>query len=75
MVVSHGAALRVWSMVRVKGFTEALGKAHLDNTGVIVVDGSIADGWELVELVGARVFEDYDEKAAAEPEPTADTKL
>jgi hypothetical protein len=51
-------------MVRVKGFTEALGKAHLDNTGVIVADGSIADGWELAELVGARVFEEPDARAA-----------
>ncbi|MCA0295952.1 MAG: histidine phosphatase family protein [Actinobacteria bacterium] len=58
MVVSHGAALRVWSMVRVDGFLEALGQAHLDNTGVIVVDGSPADGWELAELIGVRVYED-----------------
>jgi probable phosphoglycerate mutase len=58
MVVSHGAALRVWCMARVKGFPEALGRAHLDNTGVIVADGSLADGWELAELVGVRHFED-----------------
>ena len=58
MVVSHGAALRVWSMVRVNGFTDALGRAHLDNTGVIVADGSPADGWELAELVGVRTFEE-----------------
>ena len=58
MVVSHGAALRVWSMVRVKGFTAALGRAHLDNIGVIVADGSPADGWELAELVGVRTFAD-----------------
>lgn len=76
MVVSHGAALRVWSMVRVKGFVEALGKAHLDNTGVIVADGSPADGWELAELIGARVFEDYDEKAAtADATEGTDAKL
>ncbi len=58
MVVSHGAALRVWSMVRVEGFAEALGTAHLDNTGIIVVDGSPAEGWHLSELVGVRVYED-----------------
>jgi probable phosphoglycerate mutase len=62
MVVSHGAALRVWSMVRVKGFTEALGRAHLDNTGIIVADGSPADGWELAELFGVRVFEEQEEQ-------------
>lgn len=54
MVVSHGAALRVWSMARVGGFTEALGRAHLDNTGVIVADGSPEEGWALVELAGVR---------------------
>lgn len=58
MVVSHGAALRVWSMARVDGFTEALGKHHLDNTGVIVVDGSPAEGWKLAELVGVRSFDE-----------------
>lgn len=58
MIVSHGAALRVWSMARVAGFAEALGRAHLDNTGVIVVDGSPEDGWQLAELIGVRHFED-----------------
>jgi probable phosphoglycerate mutase len=57
MVVSHGAALRVWSSERVHGFTEALGRAHLDNTGVIVVDGSPDEGWELAELIGVRHWE------------------
>lgn len=66
MVVSHGAALRVWSMVRVDGFVEALGQAHLDNTGVIVVDGSPADGWELAELIGVRVYGDPEPGEAAD---------
>jgi probable phosphoglycerate mutase len=57
MVVSHGAALRVWSMGRVAGFVEAVGRAHLDNTGVIIVDGSPRDGWDLAELVGIRSFD------------------
>lgn len=57
MAVSHGAALRVWSIARVTGFTEALGRAHLDNTGIIVVDGSPAAGWELAELIGIRHFD------------------
>ena len=57
MVVSHGAALRVWSSERVHGFTEALGRAHLDNTGVIVVDGTPSTGWELHQLDGVKVFQ------------------
>lgn len=57
MVVSHGAALRTWASARVPGFTEALGKGNLANTGVIVVDGSPATGWELHQLDGVKVFQ------------------
>jgi probable phosphoglycerate mutase len=57
MVVSHGAALRTWASARVPGFTEALGEGNLANTGVIVVDGSPADGWELHQLDGVKVFQ------------------
>ena len=37
---------------RVDGFSVALGAAHLDNTGVLVVEGSPADGWQLLSLDG-----------------------
>lgn len=66
VVVSHGAALRVWASARVAGFTEALGAAHLDNTGVIVVDGSPAEGWVLVQLTGIRPYPLHDPVAGAE---------
>lgn len=58
MVVSHGAALRVWASARVAGFPTALGAFHLDNTGVIVVDGSPSEGWELVDLHGLLSYDD-----------------
>ncbi len=54
MVVSHGAALRSWAGARVTGFNAALGAGHLDNTGIVVIDGNPVDGWELIELDGAR---------------------
>jgi len=66
MVVSHGAALRVWATARVAGFADALGPAHLDNTGVIVVDGSPAEGWELVQLTGVRAYPRHDPVAGGE---------
>ena len=66
MVVSHGAALRVWATARVAGFREALGPAHLDNTGVIVVDGSPAEGWVLVQLTGVRAYPLHDPVASGE---------
>lgn len=65
MVVSHGAALRVWASARVPGFTEALGNGHLDNTGVIVLDGSPQEGWQLHTLDGVRYYEGIE----LEPEP------
>ena len=60
VVVSHGAALRVWASVRVRGFSDALGAAHLDNTGVIVIDGT-ADDWNLVSLDGSTVWRSIDD--------------
>lgn len=51
-LVSHGAALRVWAAARVDGFAVEVGAAHLDNTGVLVVEGSPADGWQLLSLDG-----------------------
>ncbi|MCC6496622.1 MAG: histidine phosphatase family protein [Propionibacteriaceae bacterium] len=51
MAVSHGAALRVWASARVPGFAEALDNGHLNNTGLVVIDGAPGD-WSLVELDG-----------------------
>jgi len=51
-LVSHGAALRVWAAERADGFAVALGAAHLDNTGVLIVEGSPAAGWQLLSLDG-----------------------
>jgi probable phosphoglycerate mutase len=57
MVVSHGAALRTWASARVPGFTDALGAGNLENTGVIVIDGSPEAGWSLHQLDGVKVFQ------------------
>lgn len=51
-LVSHGAALRVWAAARVDGFSVALGAAHLDNTGVLVIEGTPTEGWQLLSLDG-----------------------
>lgn len=67
MVVSHGAALRSWAAARVAGFDGALAGGHLDNTSVIVADGSPAEGWELVELNGTVHRHGYDMADAQGP--------
>jgi broad specificity phosphatase PhoE len=55
MAVSHGAALRVWASARVPGFPEALGHGHLNNTGLIVIDGT-PGSWTLSELDGVLTY-------------------
>jgi broad specificity phosphatase PhoE len=56
VVVSHGAAIRVWTGSRVDnlggGFTA---DNHLDNTGVVVVEGSPATGWTALSWGGIPV--------------------
>lgn len=69
MVVSHGAALRTWASARVPGFNEALGKGHLDNTGIIVVDGSPETGWTLQELHGVRSYWMPEDAEQGDPGP------
>lgn len=50
MVVSHGAAIRTWAGHRVPGLAGTLGHGGVPNTTVIQVEGSAADGWELVSI-------------------------
>jgi broad specificity phosphatase PhoE len=56
VVVSHGAAIRVWTGARVQnlgdGFTA---DNHLDNTGIVVVDGSPDAGWTALSWGGTPV--------------------
>ncbi|MCW5951840.1 MAG: histidine phosphatase family protein [Propionibacteriaceae bacterium] len=60
MIVSHGAALRSWAAARVEGFSEALADRHLDNTSVIIAEGSPSEGWWLIELDGTKHRHGYD---------------
>lgn len=56
VAVSHGAAIRIWTAVRVPdlgdGFTA---EHHLDNTGVVVLEGSPQDGWRALSWAGIPV--------------------
>jgi broad specificity phosphatase PhoE len=47
-VVSHGAAIRVWVAANAVNVPPAYSaETQLDNTGIVVVDGSFAEGWTL----------------------------
>lgn len=83
-LVSHGAAIRVWTAARARNVTVGFAAEHrLDNTGVVVVEGSPDSGWTALSWAGKVVPEVTASGAAdggpagrtlssPEPGPTAD---
>lgn len=56
VVVSHGAAIRVWTSGRVPNLADGFaGEHHLDNTGVVVIEGSPEAGWRCLSWAGVPV--------------------
>ncbi|ORV14672.1 histidine phosphatase family protein [Mycobacterium celatum] len=54
---SHGTAIAYWTLMNVKNPNESLAKSHpLPNTGRVVITGSPAMGWTLVDWDGIRDF-------------------
>lgn len=50
---SHGAAIRIWAAVTAQNVPNDLGAdRYLENTGVVELEGSSADGWRLVDWEG-----------------------
>ncbi|MET7575673.1 histidine phosphatase family protein [Streptomyces sp. NPDC005492] len=55
-VISHGAAIRMWTAARADNVDVAFAAARpLDNTGIVVLDGSPSDGWKVLTWAGALV--------------------
>ncbi|MFJ8535289.1 histidine phosphatase family protein [Streptomyces sp. NPDC093591] len=55
-VVSHGAAIRMWTAARADNVDVPFAAAHpLDNTGVVVLEGTPSDGWKALSWAGAVV--------------------
>ncbi|MFK0149002.1 histidine phosphatase family protein [Streptomyces griseus] len=55
-LVSHGAAIRVWTAARARNVTVGFAAEHrLENTGVVVVEGSPASGWTALSWAGTVV--------------------
>src|SRR4051794_38152638 len=55
-MVSHGAAIRMWTAARADNVDVPFAAAHpLENTGVVVLEGSPADGWKALSWAGAVV--------------------
>lgn len=55
-VVSHGAAIRTWASAVAQNTPDGFGtKRNLENTGIVELEGSSADGWRLVDWAGEPV--------------------
>jgi probable phosphoglycerate mutase len=68
-VFSHGAAIRTWASAISRNIDEAFSRVHdLPNTGMIVLEGSPADGWTATHWNGEPVGgESLDDPKAADP--------
>ena len=73
VVVSHGAAIRVWVAGRATNVPPSYAGEHdIDNTGVIELEGSPEAGWTLVSWQGTPVGGAQLSDASAE-DPTGET--
>jgi probable phosphoglycerate mutase len=55
-LVSHGAAIRVWTAARAENVDVAFAAAReLANTGVVTVEGSPGEGWKALQWAGEPV--------------------
>lgn len=55
-VVSHGAAIRVWTALRAENVDAEFAARHvLANTGIVALEGAPADGWRMVHWEGSPV--------------------
>lgn len=53
-MVSHGAAIRVWTAARARNVDVPFAGAHrLDNTAVVILEGSPREGWQALSWAGA----------------------
>ncbi|MFG2603046.1 histidine phosphatase family protein [Streptomyces sp. NPDC048514] len=71
-MISHGAAIRVWTAARAGNVDVAFAAARpLANTGVVVLEGSPSDGWKALTWQGAAVVPADEAGPAGEPLDTA----
>ncbi|WEO94352.1 histidine phosphatase family protein [Streptomyces sp. FXJ1.172] len=71
-MVSHGAAIRVWTAARAGNVDVAFAAARpLENTGVVILEGSPCDGWKVLSWQGAAVAPAGETGPAGEPLGTA----
>jgi probable phosphoglycerate mutase len=71
-MISHGAAIRMWTAARARNVDVAYAAAHpLANTGVVVLDGTPATGFHVLSWAGATVVPAGESGPTGEPVDTA----
>jgi len=72
VIFSHGAAIRAWVGARALNVSGEFTLKHpLDNTGIAILEGSVAQGWNLVSWAGAPIGGEQLADALA-PDPTGE---
>lgn len=57
-LVSHGAMIRMWCAARARNIDlDFVTDRYVTNTGIVVVEGSSSDGWEVTSWLGESVSE------------------
>ncbi|MER6074116.1 histidine phosphatase family protein [Streptomyces sp. NPDC001817] len=71
-MVSHGAAIRLWTAARAHNVDVPFAAARpLGNTGVVVLEGSPSDGWKALSWEGTTVEPTGEAGPTGEPVDTA----
>ncbi|MFE9611069.1 histidine phosphatase family protein [Streptomyces sp. NPDC006012] len=70
VLVSHGAAIRMWTAARAHNVDVPFVADHpLENTAVVVLEGSPADGWKVLSWEGAALAPAGASGPTGEPQP------
>jgi broad specificity phosphatase PhoE len=72
-LVSHGAIIRAWCGVRTANVDQEFIRHHyVVNTGIVMVEGSTADGWEVTSWLGSSVSEAAARGVASDHSPASE---
>lgn len=72
-LISHGAMIRAWCAVRTDNIDlDFVTDHYVTNTGVVVVDGSSAEGWSVTSWLGQGVGEAAVRGVASDHSPAAE---
>jgi broad specificity phosphatase PhoE len=73
VLVSHGAMIRAWCGVRTANVDQDFIRDHyVVNTGIVTVEGSTQDGWEVTSWLGSSVSEAAARGVASDHSPASE---